>query len=367
MKRKVYLIFIVFIIFFAIVEVFLSSRIIWYFGIESKILINIIVSVFVITVMIGTVTLRNTTGKFYSVFYKITATALGIMIYLISSTIFVELFHLFLKFEPIYFGLIVVFLTIILSIFGIFNAKFTRFTSFSVLIKGIDAETKIAHLSDVHLGHFRGEKFLRKIVYKVNEKNPDFIVITGDLIDGKSGLKPENIKPLSEFKSPVFFVEGNHDNYANINILKQLLRQNNVTVLENEIRNCKNTQIVGLNHLPADEFSTNFHTKHKKLSIKSVISEMNIDKQKPAILLHHSPDGVKYADLAKIDLFLSGHTHAGQLFPINLITKIMFKYNKGLNIYNDTKIFVSQGVGTTNPPMRVGTKSEIALITLKPN
>lgn len=366
MKGKISLIFVVFFIFFVLVEFFLSSRIIWYFGFESKILINIIVSIFVLSVMIGSVSLRNTTGKFYSAFYRITATALGVMIYLISSTIFVELFHLFFKFEPIYFGFAIIFLTLILSLFGIFNAKFTRFTSFSVFMKGIESETKIAHLSDVHLGHFRGEKFTRKIVNKVNEKNPDFIVITGDLIDGKSGLKPENIKPFSEFKSPVFFVEGNHDNYANINILKQFLRQNNVSVLENEIRNYKNIQIVGLNHLPADEFSTNFHTKHKKFSIKSVLSEMNIDKQKPSILLHHSPDGVKYADQAKIDLFLSGHTHAGQLFPINLMTKIIFKYNKGLNTYNNTKIFVSQGVGTTNPPMRVGTKSEIALITLKP-
>jgi len=63
---------------------------------------------------------------------------------------------------------------------------------------------------------------------------------------------------------------------------------------------------------------------------------------------------------------LAGHTHAGQLFPIKYIANLIFTYNKGLHDFKGTKIFVSQGAGTFGPPMRVGTKSEIAVITLKP-
>ncbi len=83
-------------------------------------------------------------------------------------------------------------------------------------------------------------------------------------------------------------------------------------------------------------------------------------------MLHHSPDGIKYANEYGIDLYLAGHTHAGQLFPINYLNALLFKYNKGLSDYNGSKIFVSQGAGTFGPPMRVGTKSEISLISLMP-
>jgi len=84
------------------------------------------------------------------------------------------------------------------------------------------------------------------------------------------------------------------------------------------------------------------------------------------VLLHHSPDGIKYANQHGVDLYLAGHTHAGQLFPIKYIAKLIFDYNKGLRDYNGTKIYVSQGAGTFGPPMRVGTISELTLLKLKP-
>jgi predicted MPP superfamily phosphohydrolase len=87
---------------------------------------------------------------------------------------------------------------------------------------------------------------------------------------------------------------------------------------------------------------------------------------KPTVLLHHSPDGIQYANQHGVNLYLAGHTHAGQLFPVKYIAHLFFDYNKGLHDFKGTKMFVSQGVGTFGPPMRVGTKSEIVVITLKP-
>lgn len=71
-------------------------------------------------------------------------------------------------------------------------------------------------------------------------------------------------------------------------------------------------------------------------------------------------------DTKGVDLLLSGHTHAGQLFPFTLIAKLMFHYNKGLYKYNDMAIYVSEGVGTVFVPFRLGTRSDITLITLTP-
>ncbi|BDZ69689.1 hypothetical protein GCM10025861_02060 [Methanobacterium petrolearium] len=71
------------------------------------------------------------------------------------------------------------------------------------------------------------------------------------------------------------------------------------------------------------------------------------------------------ANEAGIDLQLSGHTHNGQMIPFNVLVKLMFPYMTGLYEYKGTKLYVSQGTGTWGPPMRLGSRCEITLITLK--
>ncbi|MFV0590922.1 MAG: hypothetical protein ACK5M7_06020 [Draconibacterium sp.] len=94
--------------------------------------------------------------------------------------------------------------------------------------------------------------------------------------------------------------------------------------------------------------------------------QLNIFPEQPTVLLHHSPDGIEYANRHGVDLYLAGHTHNGQLFPFNLLVPLFYKYNKGLSDFKGTNIYVSQGAGAFGPPMRVGTISEMPFITLKP-
>jgi predicted MPP superfamily phosphohydrolase len=93
---------------------------------------------------------------------------------------------------------------------------------------------------------------------------------------------------------------------------------------------------------------------------------MNINENQPTVLLHHGPDGIKYANKAGVDLYLAGHTHAGQLWPATHVAKMIFEYNKGLRTFEDTQVYVSQGTGTFGPPMRVGTQSELTILNIKP-
>ncbi len=80
----------------------------------------------------------------------------------------------------------------------------------------------------------------------------------------------------------------------------------------------------------------------------------------------HKPIGIEYISEAGADLILCGHTHAGQIFPATLISIIQFKYLKGLYKYNNTQIYVSKGVGTFGPPMRLGAEAEATIIKLIP-
>lgn len=221
------------------------------------------------------------------------------------------------------------------------------------------------HLTDVHIGHFRGKEFLQSIVERTNAANVDVVFMTGDLFDGKVALKRENMEPFKDLNAPIYFIEGNHDNYTGIQQIKSDLRSFGVIVLENEIVDFRGIQIIGLNHMLADNNSANMHAVANGKTVRNVLDSLPLKEDQPSILLHHGPDGIKYAAEHGVDLYLAGHTHAGQIFPANIVANWMFEYNRGLHDYKGTKVFVSQGVGTFGPPMRVGTISEMVVLNLK--
>ncbi|MBQ6789855.1 MAG: metallophosphoesterase, partial [Paludibacteraceae bacterium] len=82
--------------------------------------------------------------------------------------------------------------------------------------------------------------------------------------------------------------------------------------------------------------------------------------------LHHSPVGAKYIEAAGADLFLAGHTHGGQFFPVTLINDRLFEYNRGLYHRDRMAVYVSCGSGTFGLPLRIGSDSEVTLLHLKP-
>ena len=349
----------------ALSVVYLSRRFSLYFDFASAKPLYFIFSFAAIFMIGGLIAFTNTTSQFQSVLYMLAAITTGIMLYLLLSTLFIDLIKLFAHFPTRYYGLASLAITILISAYGTWNSWNIRTSHVEIPIEGLTEEVRVAHLSDIHIGHFRGEKFMQSIVDKTKAVDPDMVFITGDLFDGRIRLNMEVIAPLKQLKVPIYFVEGNHDGYTNVSEIKQKLSLTGIHVLSNEMEHYKGLQIIGLNHIIADENTTDIHASAGGQTVKSVLSSLPISPNKPAILLHHSPDGVEYAHRAGIDLFLAGHTHAGQLWPINYVAHAMFAYNRGLHDYKGTKMLVSEGIGTFGPPMRVGTKSEIVVIDLK--
>lgn len=310
--------------------------------------------------------LSNTTSSLGSLIYILAALTMGTFLYLVLSVLLVDLVRVFTNYAPRTYGLAAIVITFMVVLGGIINAWSIRVTNQEIVLKGLNNEIKAVHLSDIHIGHFRGKKFVQKMVDKTNGQNADVVFITGDLFDGRINLTKENLSPLADLNAPVYFVDGNHDKYTGVKTIKSLLREIDVQVLENEVTHFNELQIIGLNHMAADNKSFNMHTAAKGPTIETTLNSLNLFDGKPTVLLHHSPDGIQYANQHDVDLYLAGHTHAGQLFPVKYITHLLFDYNKGLHDYKGTKIFVSQGVGTFGPPMRVGTKSELVVLKLMP-
>ena len=344
---------------------YLSKQFAFFFNSDSTFYFNILFALIIIFIFIVFRLFTNKTSSFASFVYNLATIFLGLILYLILSVLLIDLLSIFIKLDANIYGFITILITLLISSYGIWNAQNIRLTNVDIDAKRLTKELKIVQLSDIHIGHFRGKKFFRKIIDKTIKQNPDFVVITGDLYDSKKHLSKKFLEPLTEIKSPVFFIEGNHDIYAGIETLKSILKQLKVIVLENEIFEFDEIQVIGLKYMKADSSSFDMLANESTETIKSVLSKMTISDKKISVLLHHSPAGLNFINDKGIDLFLAGHTHAGQLFPMTIINKLVFKYNRGLYEFNNTKLFVSEGIGASRPPMRIGTKSEIVIINLK--
>ena len=347
-------------------NIYLSRRFAWFFSFENTRSLYITFAALTIFMLVGGIAFTNGTSVISNIIYSTAAIIMGFLLYLLLSALTVDLIRIFTKWQPKVYGITTISIAAIVSLYGIWNASNTKTVRISIPVEGIKKEVKVMHLTDIHIGHFWGKNFLQQIVDKTNEQKVDVVFITGDLFDGRIRLSNENLAPLKQLRVPVYFVEGNHDGYTGAKEIKDKLRESGVIVLEDEVTSWGEFQIIGLNHMLADSTSVDMHATGERNTIQEVLSSLSIDKQIPTILLHHSPDGIKYANKKGVDVYLAGHTHAGQMFPINFLGEWIFAYNKGLHDYKGTKIYVSEGAGTFGPPMRVGTKSEITVINLTP-
>ena len=238
-------------------------------------------------------------------------------------------------------------------------------TKTEIGLDGLKQEVLVMHISDVHIGHQRGRAYLAEIVQVTNHHKPDVVLINGDLVDANAALLPGVLSPLEDFEAPVFFVGGNHDNYVDHARLLDLLGKHGIRVLHNEIVEIKGIYLVGLDYMNPDEDTFDMHPSDDRRTIKSVLPALALGDDKPSVLMHHSPVGAQYVAAKGIGLMLSGHTHAGQMFPGTVFAPFIFPFSEGLHQEGKMQVFVSQGAGTFGPRMRLGTSNEINLIRLK--
>ena len=189
---------------------------------------------------------------------------------------------------------------------------------------------------------------------KIEEVKPDIIFITGDLLDGTAHNHVDYIEPIKRYDPPLgtYYVTGNHETYIGVEYAESVINGADIKKMHDEIIEKDGMQIVGINY------------PERGMSKDLLPVLKNINREKPAILLYHEPI---YRELTReygIDLQLSGHTHAGQIWPFNLFTWLVYKkYHRGLNVDGDFSIFTSSATGTWGPPMRTSGKTEIVKIS----
>ncbi len=305
---------------------------------------------------------------FFRAFYFISglwlALALNLIVALTAIWILFGLskyFNLNIDFKIL--GWIGIICSVLFVLYGIWHAYDLKIKNITVGIKDLPEEwygKKAVQISDVHLGYVYGKDYLQSLVDKVNRLNPDIVFITGDLLDGMDGHLEELVAPLNGLH-PVwgtYFVTGNHETYLGVDKAFNALSKTNVKILNDKLEFINGMQLVGLS-FPSGEI-------RESRDFSLVLPSLGFTSSKPSILLYHAPMGVEKAKGAGVNLFLAGHTHVGQLFPLGFITKIIYAgYDYGFHQDGDFSIYTSSGAGTWGPTARTSKDSEITLINFE--
>ena len=273
-----------------------------------------------------------------------------------SSLIFYFFYILNTNFSLIMNLFLYDFLGIFSTLIGIYYERNIFFDKIFIHIPNFNGKITIAHLTDLHLGAVYGREFVKRIVEMLQKENEiDLIVITGDIVDGNRKMTKEMIEPFNLLSKPIYYVTGNHEDFSYKEEVIEIIEKSNIIHLKNEsVKFNDKINIIGIDYHP--DFN------NVKLLLTSLIPKNNL----PNIFLFHVPIfNVKELFNYNILLLLCGHTHGGQLFPMNIVQYLISPAFEGLyNFNNSNYIYCASGVGTSGPPIRTMSKAKIGILNL---
>jgi uncharacterized protein len=187
-------------------------------------------------------------------------------------------------------------------------------------------------------------------------------LLAGDVLD--EDLEPvlrQNIgETLKQLNAPlgVYAIMGNHEYIGGAEQAYNYLKSHGLIMIRDSVIKVMDSfYIVGRE----DRDKPRFSGKERK-ELADLTN--GLDKNYPVILLDHQPYYLEKAAALGVDLQLSGHTHHGQLWPLNYVTSAIYTISSGYGFVDGMHAYVSNGVGTWGPPVRVGNRPEIVLLNI---
>lgn len=253
----------------------------------------------------------------------------------------------------------------LLIIGGFINAIIPVVKEYNITINKPAGEIKtlrIAAVSDIHLGSIIRKRSLKKMSDILRKLKPDLVLLLGDIVDGEIGpvLRGDLLQYFTCPKSTdgLFAITGNHEFIGGASRTIPYIESKGIRVLKDEIVTLPGgIQLIGR----IDRDSRRFYGK-ERLPLGELMKET--DSTKPVILLDHQPFHLEESSKYGVDLELSGHTHNGQMWPLNYVTGMIYELSYGYLKKGNSQFIVSSGYGLWGPRVRSGSRSEVLLINI---
>jgi predicted MPP superfamily phosphohydrolase len=242
---------------------------------------------------------------------------------------------------------------------GIINFNTIRTSEYRISVPGKSSEIsqlKVVFVSDFHLQESTGIRFVENFIARVENIGPDLVLFGGDIVEGdrenENLVRIEKLLGSIKAKYGVYGVNGNHEHYA---------RQDKGSFFSKAGIQLLSDNVIVLDHSFILAGRNDGHIRTRKSAADLLQS---ITDSLPVILVDHRPTEFEQISRTRADAVFSGHTHNGQLFPINLITRRIYVLSHGYMKKGNTHFFVSSGIRLWGPPVRTTGKSEIMVVDI---
>ena len=250
-----------------------------------------------------------------------------------------------------------------LFIYSLYSAYIPVVRELSITVnKPLKNPLRIAVASDLHLGRLFGNKAIERLHIMLSKHQADILLMPGDIMDDNTqafntyNMKGSLAKLVASLPYGVYATLGNHDLYGHEQPISDSLRAAGVQLLNDEVTH--------LNHQGEVVWLMGRFDNHKHQRVATTELLAQVTSAEPVILLDHRPSAILEHSQLPIDLQVSGHTHNGQIFPVNFIVNAINRLGYGYEAIGEGHFVVSSGYGFWGIPFRLGSRSEIWIINL---
>ncbi len=216
---------------------------------------------------------------------------------------------------------------------------------------------RIALAADFHLRAETSPSFLPRFVAKINELAPDIVLIPGDIFEGDrpDEATAEFVRQFRRLrvKYGVYASPGNHESFRGAAGTREFFEKAGIRVLRDEVVRIDDAFVL---------VGRNYSRRGSRKTLESLLTD--VPKDLPVVVMDHAP--LKLLQVSQSpaapDIQVSGHTHHGQLFPLNIITRLQYELSWGHRKIGPTHFFVTCGIQAWGPPLKTAGNSEVMLI-----
>lgn len=265
-------------------------------------------------------------------------------------------------------GLLPIAAAALLLIYGFFNMNHVIKTEYLLETEKNLGNYKVVLITDTHYGTIQDTEVLKNKIEEINMQNPDIVVLGGDIVE--EGTSKEQMQEVFQVLGGItnhygiYYVYGNHDrqpytqnrSFTNEE-LEHAITENGIVILEDDYVEIRDDLVI------AGRGDAAWGNVSGRASTEEILD--GIDREKYIILADHQPVEAEENSEQGVDLEISGHTHAGQVWPVGVLSELAGILNYGEYQEGACKVIVSSGFTGWGYPIRTEEHCEYVVINIE--